>query len=71
MIEKHILIPGDAVKHGSFGEPGLDDDGYYSAGSDDFRAYVWKIPSTTDLLESRQVIPATDWEKKTDEGVIG
>ncbi|KAI0059581.1 WD40 repeat-like protein [Artomyces pyxidatus] len=49
------------IKHGSFGGPGIDGDGYYSFGSDDFRGYVWKIPPLTVLSDRRQTISADDW----------
>ncbi|KAK7690154.1 hypothetical protein QCA50_006803 [Cerrena zonata] len=49
------------IKHGSFGGPSLDGDEYYSAGSDDFRAYVWKIPSTESLQEARETISSEEW----------
>ncbi|CAL1712958.1 unnamed protein product [Somion occarium] len=54
------------IKHGSFGGPGLDGDEYYSAGSDDFRAYVWRIPDTTTLLEARERVGVKEWD--ADEG---
>ncbi|GJE88449.1 WD40 domain-containing protein [Phanerochaete sordida] len=49
------------IKHGSFGGPGLDKDDYYSTGSDDFRAYVWKLPSDSLLREHQQVIDYEQW----------
>ncbi|KAF9013305.1 WD40 repeat-like protein [Cyathus striatus] len=48
------------MKHGSFGGPGLTDE-FYCAGSDDFRAYLWKIPSITELTERRREIISNDW----------
>ncbi|KAF7985928.1 hypothetical protein HWV62_43850 [Athelia sp. TMB] len=49
------------MKHGSFGGPGLAVDSYYATGSDDFRAYVWKIPDPAKLLDGRQVFSADAW----------
>lgn len=48
-------------QHGSFGGPGLIEDEYYAAGSDDFRGYVWKIPPVAALTEERRVIAAREW----------
>ncbi|KAG1748555.1 hypothetical protein EDB19DRAFT_1682358 [Suillus lakei] len=42
------------MKSGAFGGPGMDEDDMYGAGSDDFRAYVWKIPPLIKL-------PSNDW----------
>ncbi|KAI0081531.1 WD40 repeat-like protein [Panus rudis PR-1116 ss-1] len=50
------------IKHGSFGGPSLDVDEYYSAGSDDFRAYVWKIPSIESLTAARIEVKVEDWD---------
>lgn len=58
---RYILLIFCYTQHGSFGGPGLDGDEYYSAGSDDFRAYVWKIPSTETLLEARETLSSEDW----------
>ncbi|KZT27461.1 WD40 repeat-like protein [Neolentinus lepideus HHB14362 ss-1] len=44
------------IKHASFGGLGLQDDSYYATGSDDFRAYVWKIPDITQLRCMREEI---------------
>jgi WD repeat-containing protein 22 len=49
------------MKHGSFGGSGLTKDEYYSAGSDDFRGYVWKVPDIADLIERRLEVSANDW----------
>jgi len=59
------------IKHGSFGSGGLDDDQYYCAGSDDFRAYVWKIPDNAVLLEQRTKIDADAWTNVEDSETIG
>ncbi|CAA7262966.1 unnamed protein product [Cyclocybe aegerita] len=49
------------MKHGAFGGPGLDIDDMYAGGSDDFYAYIWKIPSVRQLQEQRKTISAHDW----------
>ena len=51
-----------AIKHGSFGGPGLKTDDLYGSGSDDFRGYVWKIPPLSVLEEQRRVFSANEWE---------
>ncbi|KAH8818796.1 WD40 repeat-like protein [Flagelloscypha sp. PMI_526] len=43
------------MKHGAFGGPGLNEDIYYCAGSDDFRGYIWNIQSAPRTgLDERQ-----------------
>ena len=49
-------------QHGSFGGPGLDRDCYYAAGSDDFRAYIWKIPDSRELEQKREKIAYERWQ---------
>ncbi|KAG1766160.1 WD40 repeat-like protein [Suillus occidentalis] len=49
------------MKSGAFGGPGMDEDDMYGAGSDDFRAYVWKIPPLMTLQGLRKEITAHDW----------
>lgn len=49
------------MKSGAFGGPGMDEDDMYGAGSDDFRAYVWKIPPLMTLQGLRKEIAADDW----------
>ncbi|KZT64278.1 WD40 repeat-like protein [Daedalea quercina L-15889] len=51
------------IKHGSFGGGGLLDEPYYCAGSDDFRAYMWKIPPSAVLTQRRREISAEDWPR--------
>ena len=51
-----------AIKHGSFGGPGLESDDLYASGSDDFRGYVWKIPPLSVLKEQRKEISVNEWE---------
>ncbi|KAG8966839.1 hypothetical protein FRC03_011253 [Tulasnella sp. 419] len=45
------------TKHGSFSPLGT----HYVAGSDDFRSYVWHIPSNEWLLERRRKMTEADW----------
>ncbi|KAG2101108.1 WD40 repeat-like protein [Suillus discolor] len=49
------------MKSGAFGGPGMDEDDMYGAGSDDFRAYVWRIPPLMTLQGLRQEITSHDW----------
>ncbi|KAI0043947.1 WD40 repeat-like protein [Auriscalpium vulgare] len=49
------------IKHGSFGGPGRDGDGYFSSGSDDFRGYLWKIPPLEELKRMRETVSADEW----------
>ncbi|KAM6494060.1 WD40-repeat-containing domain protein [Amanita muscaria] len=58
------------MKHGSFGGFGLETDDLYVAGSDDFRAYVWKLPPVPELLEQRQIISEHDWASDPWEGGV-
>ena len=51
-----------AIKHGSFGGPGLETDDLYASGSDDFRGYVWKIPPLSVLEEQRKVFSINEWD---------
>ncbi|KAI0648164.1 WD40 repeat-like protein [Trametes meyenii] len=59
------------MKHGSFGGFGLDRDDYFAHGSDDFRAYVWKIPTEAALLERRDVVNHHEWDCSPRSGEIG
>ena len=43
------------TQHGSFSGQAFKGK-YYAAGSDDFRGYVWRIPSVEELLERREVV---------------
>ncbi|THH16523.1 hypothetical protein EW146_g4128 [Bondarzewia mesenterica] len=56
-------------QHGSFGGPGPDGDGYFSCGSDDFRGYVWKLPSSGALARRRRIIDEEGWRSKQWPGV--
>ena len=62
------------TQHGSFGGFGLldhcssNDEEYYAAGSDDFCAYLWRIPSVGDLKAAREISQAEQWySEKSDE----
>ena len=57
-----ILTKLIAIKHGSFGGPGLETDDLYASGSDDFRGYVWKIPPLSVLKEQRKEFSVNEWE---------
>ncbi|KAI0661984.1 WD40 repeat-like protein [Cubamyces menziesii] len=59
------------MKHGSFGGLGSDQDMYYAHGSDDFRTYLWKIPSESALLEQRAVVSPFEWDMCPRPGEIG
>ncbi|KAH9936079.1 WD40 repeat-like protein [Fomitopsis serialis] len=52
------------IKHGSFGGGGVLDDPYYCAGSDDFRTYIWKIPSPAILAQQREEYISDDWSSE-------
>lgn len=52
-----VLTRRVGVQHGSFG--GTDEDLYFSAGSDDFGAYVWSVPPV-EVLKSRRRDPWKD-----------
>jgi len=60
------------MKHGSFGGSALTTGGeaYYSSGSDDFRGYLWQIPSLDTLKNERRIIGADDWLNGTEDGTI-
>ncbi|KAJ3969032.1 WD40 repeat-like protein [Lentinula raphanica] len=51
------------MKHGCFGGIGIDNSGieYYCGGSDDFCAYLWKIPPVEHLVAQREEIPGHEW----------
>ncbi|KIM22012.1 hypothetical protein M408DRAFT_79690 [Serendipita vermifera MAFF 305830] len=69
------------TKHLSFGGPPSDltssngtvndADQYLATGSDDFRGYVWKIPSTATLLANRKEIENDDGEWSPPKGQFG
>ncbi|KAG8857335.1 hypothetical protein FRB96_005822 [Tulasnella sp. 330] len=45
------------MKHGSFSGS------FYTTGSDDFRAYIWKIPPTAYLLDRRRQMSIEEWKE--------
>ncbi|KAM0749674.1 WD40 repeat-like protein [Meredithblackwellia eburnea MCA 4105] len=54
------------TKHGSFGGT-LQDGLYYTAGSDDFRAYVWSVPPLH-VLKDRRYYSGSSKPQKTERG---
>lgn len=58
-------------QHGSFGGPGFDSDQFYCVGSEDFRAYVWKVPELSELAERRIEISSLDWSTQEWANVTG
>ncbi|WFD25965.1 hypothetical protein MNAN1_000938 [Malassezia nana] len=50
------------IKRGSFGFEAQTGHLYYVAGSDDFRAYGWKIPPMESLLAQRQALSKDAWK---------
>ncbi|KAF7299756.1 WD40 repeat-like protein [Mycena chlorophos] len=58
------------IKHGAFGGPGLEEDSLYVAGSDDFRAYVWSLPSPADLEAQRTILTFDEWEAGQQEDIV-
>ena len=70
----HIITQYAALnldQHGSFGGPGKDGDGYFAFGSDDFRGYLWKLPSSSALEEQRQLVDKDDWATNDWPDIIG
>ncbi|EJC98064.1 WD40 repeat-like protein [Fomitiporia mediterranea MF3/22] len=54
------------IKHGAFGGPAGDtEDAYFTTGSDDFRAYVWKIPNLAGLREERRVLDESEFQTES------
>ncbi|KAG6834447.1 hypothetical protein H0H93_009570, partial [Arthromyces matolae] len=49
------------IKNGAFGNFGMEGDEFYTAGSEDFRGYVWKVPTVQELVDRRNEISAEDW----------
>ncbi|KAH9980092.1 WD40-repeat-containing domain protein [Lactifluus volemus] len=60
------------MKHGSFGGSALTTGGeaYYSSGSDDFRGYLWRIPSLVTLKNERQIIDPDEWLNGGEDGTV-
>ncbi|KAF8967182.1 WD40 repeat-like protein [Flammula alnicola] len=59
------------MKHGAFGGPGLDTDNMYAGGSDDFRAYIWKIPPLAQLTAQRKELSGNEWDTYGTASTIG
>ncbi|KAI0028268.1 WD40-repeat-containing domain protein, partial [Vararia minispora EC-137] len=57
------------IKHGSFGGLGKEEDEFYTAGSDDFRGYVWKIPSSADLERRRTISNGLGWPPELEDKI--
>jgi len=49
----------------------MDEDDMYGAGSDDFRGYLWKIPSLISLQGLRKEITADDWYAHEWPNIVG
>lgn len=64
-------MPDACFQHGSFGGPGLGGDELYCAGSDDFQAYVWKLPDPAALVDRRENHDAVMWKKFGDPETVG
>jgi DDB1- and CUL4-associated factor 5 len=45
-------------------------DEYFATGSDDFQAYVWRIPSNAKLSQGGALVSQEDWSMK-DPGIVG
>ncbi|KAJ7069459.1 WD40 repeat-like protein [Mycena amicta] len=58
------------IKHGAFGGPSLDEDVLYIAGSDDFRAYAWSLPSPAVLEARRTILTHDEWTADEDGGAV-
>ncbi|TDL22196.1 WD40 repeat-like protein [Rickenella mellea] len=68
---ERTFVNSCTIKHGSFGGPGLDEDIYYSMGSDDFRTYVWKIPELSELRAKRREVSWEDWTTTESPRTVG
>lgn len=53
------------IKHGSFGLEAHTGKLHYAIGSDDFRAYVFEIPSKDELVRQREFVGRSDWLHET------
>ncbi|SPO29388.1 related to SRP40 - serine-rich protein with a role in pre-ribosome assembly or transport [Ustilago trichophora] len=53
------------IKHGSFGLEAQTGKLHYAIGSDDFRAYVFEIPSKEELMRRREFVSRSDWLHQT------
>ncbi|KAG6899523.1 hypothetical protein C0993_009425 [Termitomyces sp. T159_Od127] len=52
------------IHNGAFGSFRSNNDEYYCAGSEDFRGYMWKIPTADRLVNQRIEVSADDWTSK-------
>ncbi|KAI0260688.1 WD40 repeat-like protein [Gloeopeniophorella convolvens] len=70
--DERTFADSTTMKHGSFGGSALTTGGetYYSSGSDDFRGYLWKVPSLEALGDERQEIAADEWLNGGEDGII-
>ncbi|WFD43276.1 hypothetical protein MPSI1_001937 [Malassezia psittaci] len=57
------------VKRGTFGFESQTGNLYYVTGSDDFRAYGWKIPPRNELTSDRVSMLPSDWSAHEKEGI--
>lgn len=57
------------IKNGSFSPSSVNDDLFYTTGSDDFRAYVWKIPDIEVMKARRE--NASDWKSIESWKIVG
>ncbi|SPO47154.1 uncharacterized protein PSANT_04841 [Moesziomyces antarcticus] len=53
------------IKHGSFGLEQQTGDLHYAIGSDDFRAYIFRIPPVEDLKLRREFVSRKEWLRET------
>ncbi|KAG6883817.1 hypothetical protein C0992_007701 [Termitomyces sp. T32_za158] len=53
------------IKNGAFGSFRSNSDEFYCAGSEDFRGYMWKIPTADRLADQRIEVSADDWASKS------
>ncbi|WFC99187.1 hypothetical protein MYAM1_001931 [Malassezia yamatoensis] len=56
------------VKRGTFGFESQTGDLYYVTGSDDFRAYGWRIPPRNELTSNRIAMLPSDWSAHETQG---
>ncbi|KAG6831737.1 hypothetical protein H0H87_004006 [Tephrocybe sp. NHM501043] len=56
-----IPIAVQSKYNGAFGSFDLNGTEFYSAGSEDFRGYVWKVPDVARLEDQRVEVSADDW----------
>lgn len=44
---------------------------FFSSGSEDFRGYMWKIPSVSELTARRRKVEWDDWTSHERSNVVG